>query len=94
MAKTPEKVLQDEALDKLYPYLPINYGAAVLDKYREDKHPLADSMTLERLQNVVRKRGTEPDWDAYKALLSIKKADPVARKPRKQHKSRRQLQTA
>ena len=94
MPKSPEKILQDAGINAVYPYLPIDYAARVLEKYRDEKHPLAAEMTAERLHNVVRKRGNEPDWDAYKALLSIKKAEPVPRKPRKQHKSRRQLQTA
>jgi hypothetical protein len=87
MRKSPAKKLQDKGVDEVYPFLPINYGAAVRDKYPD--------MTLERLHNVVRKRGTEPDWEAYNALLEVKKPAPVARRPRKKHKSRKQeLQTA
>lgn len=81
MPKTPAKILQDKGVDELYPFLPIHYGRAVQDKFPD--------MALERLRDVVRKRGNEPDWDAYNALLSVKKADPVARRPRKKHKPRR-----
>lgn len=87
MPKTPAKLLQDKAVDELYPFLPFNYGRAVLDKYSD--------MDLTRLHNVVRKRGNEPDWEAYNALVSVKKDKPVPRQPRKKHKPRKpQLQTA
>lgn len=87
MPKTPAKILQDRGVDDVYPYLPIHYRRAVLDKFPD--------MDPARLQNVVRKRGNEPDWEAYNALLSVKKDAPVARRPRKKHKSRKlQLQAA
>lgn len=94
MPKSPAKILQDKGVDEAYPYLPISYVAAVRQKFRAEKNPLLAEMTSERLHNVVRKRGTEPDWVAYEALLSVKEAEPVERKPRKQHKPRRHLQTA
>lgn len=80
----------------MFGYLPINYGRAVLDKIEaENLSGKFPGMTLERLQNVVRKRGTEPDWVAYEALQSVKRPSPVARNPRKKHKPRRQqLQAA
>lgn len=84
--RTPEKLAFDAAIDALYPYLPRNYAAAV----RED----CPGYSSQRLQQVVRKRGTVADWDAYNVLVSVKKGAPVARKPRKAHKSRRPLATA
>jgi hypothetical protein len=78
--KTPEKVQQDLMVDELYPYLPANYASLVLH-FR----PELDAM---RLYNVVRKRGLEPDPEAYRALLMVKRTEPVGRQPRKKYASR------
>ena len=84
--KTPEKLAFDAAVDALYPFLPRNYAAAV----REAR----PGYSAQRLQQAVRKRGTVADWDAYNALVSVKKDAAVARPPRKAHRPRRSLLTA
>lgn len=73
--KTPDKVQQDAAVDALYPFLPPNYAALVQHFFPE--------INAKRLYDVIRKRGTEPDPEAMRALLAVKKSTPVARKPRK-----------
>lgn len=86
--KSPEKVQFDQMIDDLYPYLPVQY-ATLARHFRPD-------IDAWRLRAVVRKRGTEPDMEAYKALLAIKKDTKVERAPRKKHKPRStaQLQNA
>jgi len=79
--KTREKIMQDEMVDELYPYLPPNY-ASIARHFRPEINAM-------RLYNVVRKRGTEADPEAYRALLSVKNSTPVARRPRKKHARRR-----
>lgn len=78
--KTPEKLQFDQMIDDLYPYLPVQY-ATLARHFRPD-------IDAWRLRSVVRKRGTEPDMEAYKALLAIKKDTPVERKPRKKYAPR------
>ncbi|GAB3303433.1 hypothetical protein [Hymenobacter tenuis] len=78
--KSQDKIQQDQLVDELYPYLPPNY-AQIVRHFRPD----IDAM---RLYNVVRKRGTEADHEAYMALLMAKKPTLVARQPRKKHASR------
>jgi hypothetical protein len=67
-------------VDELYPYLPANYASLVL-------HFLPDFDAM-RLYNVVRKRGLEPDPEAYRALLMVKRPQPIGRQPRKKYASR------
>jgi hypothetical protein len=78
--KSPEKVQQDQLVDELYPFLPPNY-AQIVRHFRPD----IDAM---RLYNVIRKRGTEADPEAYRALLMAKKPAPVERVRRKKYAPR------
>ena len=79
--KSPEKLMQDERIDEIRPYLPPNYAQIARHFF-----PHIDAM---RLYDVVRKRGTEDDPEALRALLAVKTSTPVERKPRKKHRSRK-----
>lgn len=85
MRKSTEKIVFDKAVADLYPFLPISYATRA--------HELYPTIAPERLRNVVRLRGTAPDWEAFEALKRVSRPAPVARKPRKKHKPRA-LQTA
>jgi hypothetical protein len=78
--KTPEKVQQDLMVDELYPFLPPNY-ASLVQHFLPHIEPM-------RLYDVVRKRGLEADPEAYRALLMVKRSQPVARQPRKKYAPR------
>lgn len=86
--KSAEKIEFDQMIDALYPYLPVQY-ATLARHFRPD-------IDAWRLRDVVRKRGTEPDREAYQALLAIKKDAPVARTVRKKYAPRtvRKAETA
>lgn len=82
--KTVERQVFDKAIDDLKPFLPFDYGARVRAK--------GIDIPLERLHLAVRKRGLEPDWTAYQALMQVKEKEPVLKKERKPHKPRSQRQ--
>lgn len=78
--KTPDKIQQDHLVDELYPFLPPNYAQIV-----RHFHPHIDAM---RLYNVIRKRGTEADEEAFRALYVAKKPTQVVKQRRKKYASR------
>jgi hypothetical protein len=78
--KSSEKLQQDLMVDDLYPFLPANYASLV-------QHFIPE-MEAMRLYDVVRKRGLEADPEALRALLMVKRPQPVGRVPRKKYAPR------